>query len=77
MRKLLDAEKSMGSKVINSLDKFQFVDRLQSYFRLHLNATLQPPATRIKKCVVIHISTMVLIRNHRAFSILIDIYTAI
>ena len=30
-------------------------------FRLHFDSTLQPPATRIKNCVIIHIGTQVLI----------------
>lgn len=33
------------------------------------NATLQPPATRIKNCVIIHIGMQVLIRYLRSFSL--------
>ena len=42
--------------------------KLHPYFRLHLGATLQPPATRIKNCVIIQIGTQVLIRYLRSFS---------
>ena len=62
-------EKKQHDKMFPHADVVELVDSLD------LGSNAQ--ACRFESCHPHQISTMVLIRNHRAFSILIDFYTAI